>query len=294
MNMNHHIKTTGTTLAIAAGVLAALGAQGCRGDRSDKPPRQFFPDMDDQPRWKPQGETPFYANNRTMRETPANVVAFGRVGITADQPWAKPWAEQRVALLRDGEAVFFGTKGMNADGTINYIDRIPSSIEVTPELIKLGQTKFNIYCSVCHGFDGSGKGMVGQAWSYPLPNFFDDKYKDVKQYTGKDGYIFHTIRYGVTTNGEQKMPPYAHALNEMQAWAVVAYFRTLQESRAVPLSDVPESERPALEEKLRAAATAASAPAGTPAPAPSAAPASTPAPALPPNHPTQQPQGGGQ
>jgi mono/diheme cytochrome c family protein len=287
MNMNHHIKTAGTTLAIAAGVLAALGAQGCRGDRSDKPPRQFFPDMDDQPRWKPQGETAFYANKRMMRETPANVVAFGRIGVTGDQSWGKPWAEQRVALLRDGEAVYLGTTGVNADGTLKYVDRIPSSIEVNADFIKLGQTKFNIYCSVCHGFDGSGKGMVGQSWSYALPNFFDPKYKDATLYTGKDGYIFHTIRNGVITNGEEKMPPYAHALNEKQAWAVVAYFRTLQESRAVPLSEIPESERPALEEKLRAAAAAA-----VPAAAP-AAPAPAPAPVLPANHPTQQPQGGG-
>lgn len=286
MNMNKHIKTAGSTLAIAAGLFAALGAQGCRGDRSDKPPRQFFPDMDDQPRWKPQGETPFYANKRMMRETPANVVAFGRVGITGDQTWGKPWAEQRVGLLRDGEAVYLGTAGVNPDGTPKYVDRIPSSIEVTPDLIKLGQIKFNIYCSVCHGFDGSGKGMVGQSWSYALPNFFDPKYKDATQYTGKDGYIFHTIRNGVTTNGEQKMPPYAHALNEKQAWAVVAYFRTLQESRSVPLSEVPESERAALEKALRAAAAATPAAPATPAPAPAA-------PALPANHPTNQPQGGG-
>lgn len=281
--MNNYLKHAGSTLAIIAGVFAALGAQGCRGDRSNKPPRQFFPDMDDQPKWKPQSETPFFANNRTMRETPANVVAFGRVDITGDESWGKPWAEQRVALLRDGEEVYFGTKGTNADGTVNYVDKIPASIAVTPDFIKLGQTKFNIYCSVCHGFDGSGKGMVGQAWSYALPNFFDPKYKDATQYTGKDGYIFHTARYGVTTNGEQKMPPYGHALDEMQAWAVVAYFRTLQESRAVPLSDVPESERPALEEKIRAAA----------APAPSPAPSPAPAPTKPADHPTKQPQGGG-
>jgi len=292
MNMNKHIKTAGSTLAIAAGLFAALGAQGCRGDRSDKPPRQFFPDMDDQPRWKPQGETPFYANHRMMRETPANVVAFGRVGITGDASWGKPWAEQRVALLRDGDAVYFGYSGTNADGTPKYVDRIPASIEVTADFIKLGQTKFNIYCSVCHGFDGSGKGMVGQAWSYALPKFLEDpKYRDVTQYTGKDGYIFNVVRHGVTTNGEEKMPPYGHALNEMQAWAVVAYFRTLQEARSVPLSEVPESERPALEEKIRAAAAAAAAaapaaPAATPAPAPTT-------PALPANHPTQQPQGGG-
>ena len=39
-----------------AAMLAVAGAAlpGCRGDRSDKRPRQFFPDMDDSPKWKPQ------------------------------------------------------------------------------------------------------------------------------------------------------------------------------------------------------------------------------------------------
>lgn len=266
-------KTT-STLALFATIAGGLGVlSGCRGDRSDKPPRQFFPDMDDQPKWKPQAETPFFANKRTMRETPANVVAFGRVGITGDQPWGKPWALQRTALLRDGEAVFYGTTGANADGTVKYVDRIPASIEITPDFIKLGQTKFNIYCSACHGYDGLGKGMVGQAWSYGLPNFHDAKYKDAAQYTGKDGYIFHVARYGVITQGQQKMPGYAHALNEKQAWAVVAYFRTLQESRSVPMDDasIPESERAALKEKMMQATSPAA-----PAPAAPAAPQATP------------------
>ncbi|MBS0190409.1 MAG: cytochrome c [Phycisphaerales bacterium] len=265
---NSALRTAGAALCIGAGLLA-----GCRGDRSDKPPHQFFPDLDDQPRWKPQAETPFYANKRTMREPPANVVAFGRVGISGDETWGKPWAEQRVDLLRDGEAVFKGTTGVNADGSPKYVDKIPASIEITPDFIKLGQTKFNIYCSVCHGFDGSGKGMVGQQWSYPLPNFYDPKYKDQTQYTGKDGYVFNVIRNGVYTNGEQKMPGYGHALSEKQAWAVVAYFRALQESRAVPLSEVPDAERPVLEEKIRqsppaAGSAAPAAPASNPADAP--------------------------
>lgn len=273
MKATNNTTSTLAALAVLAGSLSVLS--GCRGDRSDAPPRQFFPNMDDGPKWKPQTGSTFFADKRTMRPTPANAVAFGRTSAVSEDSWNKPWAEQRVALLREGEAEYSGTNGLNADGTPRYIDRIP--IEVTPELIKLGQTKFNIYCAACHGYDGLGKGMVGQAWSYGLPNFHDAKYKDAAQYTGKDGYIFHVARYGVITQGQQKMPGYAHALNEKQAWAVVAYFRTLQESRAVPIGDgaIPESERPALEEKMRQAASA-TAPAAAPASAPAAPASSTP------------------
>lgn len=271
MKATNNTTSTLATLAVLAGSVGVLS--GCRGDRSDAPPRQFFPNMDDSPKWKPQTGSTFFADKRTMRPTPANAVAFGRNASVSDEAWNKPWAEQRVAFLREGEAEFSGTNGVNADGTPRYIDRIP--IEVTADLIKLGQTKFNIYCAACHGYDGVGKGMVGQAWSYGLPNFHDAKYKDAALYTGKDGYIFHVARYGVITQGQQKMPGYAHALNEKQAWAVVAYFRTLQESRSVPMDDasIPESERAALKEKMMQATSPTPA---APAPAAPAAPQATP------------------
>ncbi|HEX8875158.1 MAG TPA: cytochrome c [Phycisphaerales bacterium] len=280
MKVINNTTSTLTTLALIAGSLSVLS--GCRGDRSDAPPRQFFPNMDDSPKWKPQTGSTFFADKRTMRPSPANAVAFGRTSSVSDEAWNKPWAEQRVALLREGEAEYSGTSGVNSDGSPRYIDRIP--ISVSADLVKLGQAKFNIYCAVCHGYDGAGKGMVGQAWSYALPNFHDAKYKDVAQYTGKDGYLFHVVRYGVITQGQQKMPGYAHALNEKEAWAVVAYFRALQESRAVPMDDasIPESERAALREKMMQATTPTN-PATNPA---------TPAPAAPQAAPNAAPQGG--
>lgn len=267
--------TNNTTLTL--GLLAVLAGgvgvlSGCRGDRSEAPPRQFFPDMDDSPKWKPQSESNFFADKRTMRPAPANVVAFGRTNFAPTESWGAKWAAQREELLREGTGVFKGEAGVNPDGTVKYLDRIP--IEVSEELIRVGQAKFNVFCATCHGYDGAGKGMVGQAWSYALPNFYDAKYKDPSTNQGKDGYLFHVARYGVIgPDGKQKMPGYAHAINEREAWGVVAYIRTLQAARNVPLNDVPESERRALEEKMRAAGAASPAAA---APAPS-----TPAPNTP-------------
>ena len=117
-----------------------------------------------------------------------------------------------------------------------------------------GQEKFNIYCSACHGYEGKGQGMVGNRWSYPVPNFHDDKYQreaGASERTGRDGYIFHVIRNGVpneTQAGYYKMPPYGHALNEQDAWAVVAYVRALQASKRGSLEDVSEQDRRRLNE----------------------------------------------
>mgnify|MGYP006300700419 CR=1 FL=1 len=44
-----------TTRALVAGLLVAATAAGLgagRGEREERPPRQLFPDMDDQPRFK--------------------------------------------------------------------------------------------------------------------------------------------------------------------------------------------------------------------------------------------------
>ncbi|MEL7240373.1 MAG: hypothetical protein AAGK78_16055, partial [Planctomycetota bacterium] len=63
-------------VASAAGLLA-----GCRGERTDKPPRQLFPDMDDQPRFKVQRGTEFFTDGRTMRPVVEGTVPFGRAPI---------------------------------------------------------------------------------------------------------------------------------------------------------------------------------------------------------------------
>jgi len=235
---------TRMNVAGACGLLAltaALGV-GCRGDRSDKPPRAFFPDMDNSPRWKPQSETPFFADGRTMRQPVPGTVAFGRwADVPAsvdDASWTKTFREEREDLLKEDDAFY---RGEGPDGS--YLDFMP--VRVTRAMVERGRERFNIYCFTCHGYEGDGKGMVGRRWAYPLPDFHDPKYTDRAQRTGKDGYIFHVIRNGVVINGEQKMPSYAHAIGERDAWAIVAYVRALQESRAVPIDDpiIPEAQR---------------------------------------------------
>ena len=230
---------TSLLLSTAALGAALLALPGCRGDRSDAPPRQFFPDLDDSPKFKNQGKSDFYADGRKMRPIVPGTVAYG-VNTDTDDP-------ERGRFLRDDTAFYYGKAVNTADAP--FIDDIP--VPVTMKMILRGQERYNIYCSVCHGYDGQGKGMVGDTsrrtgWSYALPNFHDEtgKYTDKKnQPTAKDGYIFHVIRNGVLNpDGTWKMPPYSHALKESDAWAVVAYIRTLQAAFSGRIEDVPEAE----------------------------------------------------
>lgn len=229
----------GRTPALAF-VAVAIALGGCRGDRSEKPPRQFFPDMDDQPRWDPQEGSGFYADGRVMRRPVSGTVPFGRSEVLTDEVWGQTFRTQRAGFLKESAAIFEGVD----EETGEVLAAIP--IPVSPELLDLGQKKFNIYCSVCHGFNAEGAGgpseqfpegfggMVGRRWSAPVPSFHDPKYYPGGE-RGADGYLFTVSRLGVTgPDGKQRMPGYAHALSETDSWAIVAYIRALQQSRPLP------------------------------------------------------------
>ena len=234
----HTLRLAGAGLAIGA----ALAMAGCRGDRSDNPPRQFFPDMDDQPRWKPQSESQFYADKRTMRQPVQGTIPFGATYVLADADWAEPFNRKRDEFLAEDYELYDGT-----DDTGAFITTIPVKVDL--DLMALGKKKFDIYCATCHGYNGEGANaaqdqtrgsMVGRRWSIPIPTFHDPLYLPGGA-RGQDGYIFTVARKGVNT-----MPSYGHALDTRDGWAVVAYIRALQTSHLGALTDVPESERASL------------------------------------------------
>ena len=246
-------------LSAASAVLSAGALGGCRGERSDEPPRQFLPDMDSQARVRSQTATPFFEDGRSARKPVAGTVPFGRViGVNAesDEAWTEPWVQARRAMLREGLEEFHG---ITADG--RFLDRIPASVRVDEATLLRGREQFNIFCAVCHGYDGAGRGTVGVRWSVPAANLHDPKYLDLAQRTGKDGYLFDVIRNGVWDNveiedgrvlhysatgtpenpGQWRMAGYRSKVSEHDAWAIVAYLRMLQEGRAHRLEDVPDA-----------------------------------------------------
>lgn len=272
------------TAYIALAVAAAGALAGCRGERSEKPPRQFLPDMDDSPKWKPQDKSDFFADGRTMRPKVAGTVAFGDTE-RLDDP-------SRRRYMKEDDAYYTGISGHNANGEPIFVDSIPvSGFEGWPaspndgegstdfltrretfmsSVIDRGQQRFGIYCAVCHGYAGDGQGMVGQRWSAPVANFHDPKYSDKSTHLGKDGYLFNVIRWGVPfpnpNNEPLRMPGYAHAVNEDDAWAIIAYMRVLQASRT-GIENVPAAEREQLRNRPKPASKAPPAPstANTPA-----------------------------
>lgn len=238
---------------------------GCRGDRSDAPPRQIIPDMFDQPRWDAQEQTDLYLDGRTMRPRVQGTVAYASLPIdpaaVADAAWARFWLDERDAMLAENDAVYRGT-GSGPDSTAGYVKHIP--LPVTGELIETGREKYNIYCSACHGYEGNGRGTVGLKWSYLPANLLNAPYLDRNDPKGSDGYLFHVVLNGVYNspahigdNSVLRMPGYAHAVTEHEAWGIVAYVRVLQKASGGTIAEVPDpAARARLEQQARAASLA--------------------------------------
>jgi mono/diheme cytochrome c family protein len=233
--------------------LAGVGAlAGCRNDREDAPPRQFFPDLDNQLKWTPQSKSEFFADGRTMRQQAPDTVAFGRTSFVPDanNEWSAPYQLQRDQLLRENSTLY---TGFGPDGK-SLVEKIV--VPVTMETLKIGQHKYNIYCSTCHGYLGNGKGQVGVQWATPVANFHDPMYKVKSADNGErwtDGHLYRTGMFGYyDVTGAQKMPGYAHGMSAEEGWAVVAYIRALQASHDGNIESVPADQRPALEKSRSA------------------------------------------
>ncbi|RMD60798.1 MAG: cytochrome c [Planctomycetota bacterium] len=244
---------SGAVLGVTLLALLAPMAAGCRGDRTDKPPRQFFPDMDDSPKVKPQTQSYFFEDGRAMREPVAGTVPFGRHASLrpATLEAQRLIAMERDDMLAEDDALY---RGVNPDGS--YVQRtpvrkvlgLPPGAPVDPRavlsLVEEGKKQFLINCLPCHGASGDGDGLVGQRWSSPVPSYHQPQYYPGGE-KGQDGYIFHVIRNGVAnTPGAQpplRMPSYAENVSPREAWAIVLYIRALQRTRLERLSDAGSS-----------------------------------------------------
>lgn len=241
---------TRSLLCVALVGLAAGGVLGCRGDRSSKPPRQFFPDMDDQPKVKPQTKSTFFQEfaggygeedwGRAARLPVSGTVPFGRWPVAEPEIMGVDFAERDSFLALNSEL----HTGKTADGDV--IDTIP--IDVDTELLSLGRERYEIYCIACHGGTGVGDGTVGVEWVNPVPSYHEARYqKGSGEPSGRDGHIFDVIRNGVAnlpgTKPALRMPAYREKVSVEESWAIVAYIRALQATRRGDVNDLPAVDR---------------------------------------------------
>jgi mono/diheme cytochrome c family protein len=106
-------------------------------------------------------------------------------------------------------------------------------IPLTPALLDRGRERFEIYCAVCHGADGYGRGIIVQRGFPAAPSYHDPRLRNAPI-----GYFFR-----VMTHGFGAMYSYADRLSVEDRWAVAAYIRALQLSQHARVADLAASDR---------------------------------------------------
>ena len=187
--------------------IAIVSVAGFRGSMSRKPPIELFPDMDRQPKLRPQAHNNFFADHHSSRLPVAGTVARG--SAYADIP-------ENTGRI---------------PGTTNFVELLP--VPVTEALLKRGQERYGIYCSPCHGAAGDGKGITSKYNMVAMANFHEKRLVVMP-----DGEIFNTI-----THGKNTMGAYGSQIRIDDRWAIIAYVRALQRSRLATLDDVPPAMR---------------------------------------------------
>jgi mono/diheme cytochrome c family protein len=185
----------------AAVTLSALFLFGCRLD------------MHVQPKYNPLDPSSFFSDGRSARPEVSGTVAHGH--------------------LRTDELLYTGKlNGAPADAF---------PFPVTREVLERGRARYNVYCSPCHDYAGSGNGMVVQRGFPPPPSYHIERLVRAPA-----GHFFDVI-----SNGYGAMYSYAARVTPEDRWAIVAYIRALQLSQHAALEDVPAEEREHLTEQAK-------------------------------------------
>ncbi len=206
---------------LAVCVLATVGVLGFRGSHSRKPPLYIFPDMERQPKLRPQTANAFFDDGLSSRLPVAGTIPHSAPMKVGDR-LVYPWEDSPV------------TTG-HITGTTNFVEVNP--LPVTAELLQRGQQVFNINCAACHSRLGDGNGTPKRINAMAVVGNLHDK--RIVELT--DGELFNTISYG-----KGLMQGYAANLPIRDRWAAIAYLRALQLSRLGALDEVPEALRGSL------------------------------------------------
>jgi mono/diheme cytochrome c family protein len=207
----------GVLILAAAAMLPFAFAAYARETKSELPRRHIVPDMDWQPKFKAQRANTFFADKRAARLDVEGTIAVGE--------------------LRDDDHFHAG----KVNGA--WARTFPAQVPVNEATMARGQMKFGVYCTPCHGQVGEGDGMVSQratalaegTWA-PPSNVTEERLRYMPV-----GEIFNTITHGV-----RNMPGYGAQILTEDRWAIVAYVRALQRSRAATLRDLSDQERASL------------------------------------------------
>ncbi|MDP9174038.1 MAG: cytochrome c [Planctomycetota bacterium] len=172
--------------------------------------------MGSQPKAKTMQESVFFANGATARPLPLGTIPRGELRLNA----------HLYTGFENGKlaTTFPQHYPTEADGPF------PTRGPALRQILYHGQQQFTIYCAMCHGDGGDGRGIIVQRGFVPPPSYHIDRLRQAPV-----GHLFDVI-----TNGSGAMYSYGDRVPPADRWAIVAYIRALQMSQGMPADQVKE------------------------------------------------------
>ena len=121
--------------------VVVVSIAGFRSSQSRRPPIELFPDMDRQPKLRPQTHNSLFADQLSSR-----------LPVEGTVPRNRP------TVLENKEIYPFEDNPLNTGrvpGTTNFVETIP--LPVTEQLLTRGQQRYAINCAPCHGASGTAR-----------------------------------------------------------------------------------------------------------------------------------------
>jgi mono/diheme cytochrome c family protein len=182
-------------LILMAALAAALLLAGCAETGQ----------MHAQPRYDPLEASSLFPDGRSARPFVPGTVPYNFDDVSPNDPTLT---------------------GMDENGQ-EPVQNIP--VEVTQELLTLGQERYRIFCATCHGVSGEGNGPA-VTFRFPRP----PSLLEGASVTMSSGEMFEIIR-----DGRGLMYPYGYRVKPLERWAVIAYIRAMQQNNGpVNLQDL--------------------------------------------------------
>ena len=172
-------------------------------------------DMGSQPKAKPFQESQFFADGTTARPLVAGTVPRGDFDLNPAQ--------------------YQGL--VNGKASLSFPNDFPTRGDVLRRALEQGRDQYTIYCAMCHGDSGDGRGIVVQRGFVPPPSYHLDRLR-----VSPPGHIFDVI-----TNGYGAMYSYGDRIVPADRWTIVAYVRVLQMTGGTPADQLDSVQRGHLE-----------------------------------------------
>jgi mono/diheme cytochrome c family protein len=181
-------------LALAA---LALMAGGCMKE-----------DMASQPKQKTGSESTFFADGQ------------------ADRPLINGTVPRGMPMVEDSD---WPTQPSGAEATA-----FPADIKMDADALRRGQTEFDIYCALCHGRLGDGRGMIPMRGFVQPPSYYNARLRAVPV-----GHFYNVISHGYGA-----MYSYNDRILPDDRWKISGYIRVLQASDPTDNgTNVPDNNR---------------------------------------------------